>query len=288
MTKMLYLLILISIFNSLSIQAQDATQINIVYEMQHKRDLNTDRLIVQKDMLSLSKSASRFVNLSIFNSNSKAAIEARKLMMEKIKSASTSTMRTVSGSPMIAVSKEGVKVTEEIMTYPNDKTYSVTGLLGLMQYNYVSKIPPIKWSLKSDRKTILGYECQKAVGDFGGRTYEVWFTAVLPYNFGPWKLNGLPGLILEAHDSKNEISYVAKEITKNTDPDEQVISYLQSENAIKVKEKEYKATLRQYILEPETLTAAQFPNTKVMVSNTDNPNDKTVKSVKKYNPIELR
>ena len=80
---MLYFLILISIFNSLSIQAQDATQINIVYEMQHKRDLNTDRLIVQKDMLSLSKSASRFVNLSIFNSNSKAAIEARKQMMEK-------------------------------------------------------------------------------------------------------------------------------------------------------------------------------------------------------------
>ena len=283
-----FYLLLLCVFNGMILWAQETTQLNVIYEMQHKRDLNTGWFIVQKDMLSLSNSASRFVNLSVFNSNSKAAIEARKQMMEKIKSAPASSMRTVSGSPLISVSNEGVKVSEEILTYSNNKTYSVTGVLGLKKYNYTSKIPPIKWVLKNDKKTILDYECQKALGDFGGRTYEVWFTTALPYTFGPWKLNGLPGLILEARDSKNEVVFTAKEITKNTDPEELVTSYMNADYAIKVKEKEYKATLRQYVLEPETLTAAQFPNTKVMVSNKDNPNDKTVKTVKKYNPIELR
>ena len=150
-----FYLLLLCVFNGMILWAQETTQLNVIYEMQHKRDLNTGWFIVQKDMLSLSNSASRFVNLSVFNSNSKAAIEARKQMMEKIKSAPASSMRTVSGSPLISVSNEGVKVSEEILTYSNNKTYSVTGVLGLKKYNYTSKIPPIKWVLKNDKKTII-------------------------------------------------------------------------------------------------------------------------------------
>ena len=65
----------------------------------------------------------------------------------------------------------------------------------------------IDWKITPTTKNINGNTCQKAIGQFKGRTYEAWFCDKLPYNSGPWKLGGLPGLILEAYDSKREIVF---------------------------------------------------------------------------------
>jgi len=70
----------------------------------------------------------------------------------------------------------------------------------------------IKWTISSEKKVIQNYECQKATGTFRGRNYIVWFAGQLPYNYGPWKLFGLPGLILEAYDSENKVHFMAKQI----------------------------------------------------------------------------
>ncbi|HET8810672.1 MAG TPA: GLPGLI family protein [Flavobacteriaceae bacterium] len=80
--------------------------------------------------------------------------------------------------------------------------------------NYARKI---QWQLKNEFKTISGYSCQKATTDFRGRKYTAWFTTKIPLPYGPWKLNGLPGLILETYDETGEIYIVAKkiEIPKN-------------------------------------------------------------------------
>ncbi len=61
-------------------------------------------------------------------------------------------------------------------------------------------LPKIAWELVDSYKEIGGYGCQKAEGEFGGRLYEVWFAKDIPIPFGPYKLWGLPGLILEARD----------------------------------------------------------------------------------------
>lgn len=68
-------------------------------------------------------------------------------------------------------------------------------------------IPKIKWDIVPETKLIADIKCQKAIGKFKGRIYEVWFSAQIPYNNGPWKLGGLPGLILEASDSKREVIF---------------------------------------------------------------------------------
>lgn len=62
----------------------------------------------------------------------------------------------------------------------------------------------IDWKIKNKFKTIDKYKCQKAVGDFRGRTYTAWFTEEIPLSYGPWKLFGLPGLIIEVKDKSGE------------------------------------------------------------------------------------
>ena len=70
----------------------------------------------------------------------------------------------------------------------------------------------ISWELLNETKNITSFKCQKAQGNFRGRTYTVWFTNDIPVSMGPWKLNGLPGLILEATDSLNQFQFIAEKI----------------------------------------------------------------------------
>jgi GLPGLI family protein len=70
----------------------------------------------------------------------------------------------------------------------------------------------ISWELLNETKNINSFNCQKARGNFRGRTYTVWFTNDIPVSLGPWKLNGLPGLILEATDSLNQFQYFAEKV----------------------------------------------------------------------------
>ena len=65
----------------------------------------------------------------------------------------------------------------------------------------------INWKITTISKDIKGFKCLKAVGDYKGRTYEAWFCKDYPYSTGPWKLGGLPGLIIEASDLKNQVEF---------------------------------------------------------------------------------
>lgn len=64
------------------------------------------------------------------------------------------------------------------------------------------------WTILSDSKEILGFKCQLATMDFRGRQYEAWFTPELPIG-GPWKYDGLPGMILEIKSLDNFIVFEA-------------------------------------------------------------------------------
>ena len=55
-----------------------------------------------------------------------------------------------------------------------------------------------QWTIYDDEIQLLGYTAKKATTTFRGRNYTAYFTLDIPINDGPWKLFGLPGLILEA------------------------------------------------------------------------------------------
>ena len=75
-------------------------------------------------------------------------------------------------------------------------------------------IPKIHWKVLEEFRIIGNYKCQKATGFFAGRQYEAWFCPEFALNAGPWKLCGLPGLIFEANDSRNQVKFVFNAISK--------------------------------------------------------------------------
>jgi GLPGLI family protein len=81
---------------------------------------------------------------------------------------------------------------------------------------YAKKEPieKIEWMIVPQKKQILQQECQMATATFRGRHYTAWFAPAIPINSGPWKLNGLPGIILAANDDKNEVSFTCTKISK--------------------------------------------------------------------------
>lgn len=72
----------------------------------------------------------------------------------------------------------------------------------------------ISWRLTGRTKMIDTFECQEATGVFGGRDYTVWYSDQFPLSFGPWKLHGLPGMVLEAYDASRQVRFVARAIKR--------------------------------------------------------------------------
>ncbi|TPN87909.1 GLPGLI family protein [Aquimarina algicola] len=76
-------------------------------------------------------------------------------------------------------------------------------------YLISDKIETIPWSLYNEHKKIGEYKCQKAKASFRGREYTIWFTTDIPVSHGPWKLRGLPGLILEVTEETGKYEFIA-------------------------------------------------------------------------------
>ncbi len=72
------------------------------------------------------------------------------------------------------------------------------------------------WQILDSTKTVLGFECIKATTDYRGRTWIAWFTPEIAVQDGPWKLCGLPGLILEAYDTKRHYQFLGTGIAYTT------------------------------------------------------------------------
>lgn len=81
-------------------------------------------------------------------------------------------------------------------------------------FRVVEKIEVPNWKFIADSiQDILGYRCRLAEADFKGRHWMAWYAEDIPIDNGPWKLQGLPGLILKAYDSNREFVFTAVGLT---------------------------------------------------------------------------
>jgi GLPGLI family protein len=74
---------------------------------------------------------------------------------------------------------------------------------------------PMKWNLGKESKMIDSLECFKANTLFRGRNYIAWYCPKIPVPDGPWKLGGLPGLIIEAYEENKDLYFIARGINRH-------------------------------------------------------------------------
>ena len=92
--------------------------------------------------------------------------------------------------------------------YPEGRMTVTDGLI-LQDYRYVDSLHTQTWTMGDSTRDVLGYTCQQATADFRGRRWTAWFAMDIPVSDGPWKLGGLPGLILEAYDEGQQHVFTA-------------------------------------------------------------------------------
>ena len=92
--------------------------------------------------------------------------------------------------------------------YPTGQM-TITDRISSQGYRYVDSLHAQTWTMVDSTREVLGYTCQQATADFRGRRWTAWFTTDIPVSDGPWKLGGLPGLILEAYDEGQQHVFTA-------------------------------------------------------------------------------
>ena len=76
--------------------------------------------------------------------------------------------------------------------------------------------PEIRWKLTDDTLEVCGYRCSQATATFRGVEWRVFYTEEIPLSAGPWRLRGLPGLIVKA-ESKSH-TFCLAELRQETTP----------------------------------------------------------------------
>ena len=74
-------------------------------------------------------------------------------------------------------------------------------------FKYSEPIPALQWKIEGKDSVIASYHCQAATTSLRGRRWRAWFTLDIPVSDGPWKLCGLPGLILRATDEQGYFDF---------------------------------------------------------------------------------
>ncbi len=97
--------------------------------------------------------------------------------------------------------------------YPTKGNLTISHGIAGVEYIHSEPFPAMNWEIIPDTDTtILGHSCNKALLTFRGRNYIAWFSTQIPINNGPWKFQGLPGLILKITDTNSFFDWEVTQI----------------------------------------------------------------------------
>lgn len=150
----------------------------------------------------------------------------------------------------------------------------------------------LNWRILPDKQKIGGYSAQKATTNFGGREWTAWFTTEIPFQDGPYKFYGLPGLILKVYDKTNTHSFEIISIEKNKS-NYDILNDIIYKEAKEISFNEYEKISKESDLERYRKKA--FTGDIIFKSNEEKQNflkdlDAKIKESKIHdnNPIELK
>lgn len=175
--KKIHLILIILIFNFSSAQTKQ-----FVYEYVSVPDsTQRDALHTELMVLNIGKDKSEFFSLEQFRTDSTMLSDSKKGIM--------------SMPPNKKMSSDRVN-----KSINSDKIKYITRL-GYTKY-FVDENINHKWTLHPEYISILSYKAQKATTNFGGRSWTAWFAKDIPFQDGPYKFKGLPGLIVKIEDER--------------------------------------------------------------------------------------
>lgn len=135
-------------------------------------------------------------------------------------------LRDSTASAAIAEGDNIYETQEKMNRYPRGVKWIIIGDLmdgTFVEYNRRSflyfkglgKYVQPQWTiLEETAEDVCGYACKKAVADYYGRTWTVWYTQDIPLSLGPWLLWGSPGFIMRAEDKDGLFRFTCEEITQ--------------------------------------------------------------------------
>lgn len=175
---------------------------------------------------------------------------------------------------------EGKLSTGEFMTiYKNHPSGRLTHTEKICEdwFRYDEEMPALDWELTDSVTTVLGYECRGAVCSFRGRKWIVFYSEEIPLADGPWKLHGLPGLIMKASDEKGHYTFECIGIKSKAD--RPITIYKVPFND--VSRRDYYDTRHRYEVNPYAYFEATTGGSVTVTDENGNPTPDA------YDPIEL-
>lgn len=181
-------------------------------------------------------------------------------------------LREMQMAAWMTITPTGITINKKDSNVPEKKIYQYIAKdnqsATLQEYNkwvddqgyYTEPFEELQWEIGDSTKTILGYECIKAEADYHGRHWTAWFTPEIPVSDGPWKLRGLPGLILAAY-STDLFMFKATEVNST---DREVPSIYSTDTYSKIDRKKAFANQEHYNNNREAYLKARFGDVKVL------------------------
>lgn len=205
--KKLTLFIALSIGMASQAFAQEKADIVVGYDETH-RNWQTDTVAKSRmTLLANSRESKYFNDISLWNDSLRSTPEGEEKWRKIIMAACMT--QTPGGGVSVDLRKGPTKKTDTyVFSNLGENRLRHYDKFGDEQMYYDEPLDEIEWSITDSTATVLGYECVIARTDYHGRHWKAWFAPEIPVPFGPWKLRGLPGLILKA-ESDNDITFTA-------------------------------------------------------------------------------
>lgn len=188
MRKLGILLILIS----LGINAQETAN-RFFYELSYKPQKDSAKIEKTITVLDISKDKSIYRDYLAVSQDS-----ILKESVEKMKKSGV----FQDFSKIVKMPKFGFKVSKSYPTMEERYTEKI-----LQDHVSYKEIIAFAWKMENERKKIGEYAVQKASTQYGGRQWTAWFSSDIPFQDGPYKFYGLPGLIVQLEDADKNYSW---------------------------------------------------------------------------------
>ena len=167
--------------------------------------------------------------------------------------------------------------------YPTEGKTALLERLGMDRFVCTEDYSAPLWQPVADSSAvILGYQCSMAVTNYKGRTWYAWYAEDIPLDAGPWKLGGLPGLILRAYDAPRHYVFDAVGMSEVATP---TPIYYKGVKYEAVSRKQLEGIRRRYFADPVGYITNN-PNVTVQIRD-EQGNEVANPKNEPYNSIEV-